>query len=274
MSMVSAADHAFWEENGYVVVPTGVPQENLDAVVDTVWEFLAMDRHDPETWYAQPEWHRSTGMVQLYQHQALWNNRQDPRIHQAFSEIFGDEKLWVSLDRANMNPPARADWDYQGFIHWDFDPNTWPIGLRVQGVLCLTDTEEAQGGFQCVPGSHRQVPEIVARQKPGTELRRPDISGLTVKSIAGKAGDLIIWHTGLLHGNGRNRTDRPRLAQYISMFPAREDDEAARQSRIAAWQNRTPHGNFPPDPRKWEETRCATATLTDLGKKLLGLERW
>jgi hypothetical protein len=58
------------------------------------------------------------------------------------------------------------------------------------------------------------------------------------------------------------------------MFPAREDDEAARQSRIAAWQNRTPHGNFPPDPRKWEETRCATATLTDLGKKLLGLERW
>lgn len=274
MSMLSAADHAFWEENGYVVVPTGVPQENLDAVVDVVWEFLEMDRNDPETWYTLPDWHRSTGMVQLYQHQALWNNRQDPRIHQAFSEIFGDEKLWVSLDRANMNPPARADWDYQGFIHWDFDPETWPIGLRVQGVLCLTDTEEAQGGFQCVPGSHKQVPEILARQKPGAELRRPDISGLTVKSIAGKAGDLIIWHTGLLHGNGRNRTDRPRLAQYITMYPAREEDEAQRQSRVAAWQNRTPHGNFPSEPRKWEETHGKTAELTDLGKKLLGLERW
>ncbi|MEZ4619387.1 MAG: phytanoyl-CoA dioxygenase family protein [Caldilineaceae bacterium] len=274
MSMLSAADHAFWEENGYVVVPTGVPQAQLDAVVDVVWEFLEMDRNEPETWYTLPDWHRSTGMVQLYQHQALWDNRQDPRIHQAFREIFGNEQLWVSLDRANMNPPARADWDYQGFIHWDFDPTTWPIGLRVQGVLCLTDTDEAQGGFQCVPGSHRQVTEIMARQKPDAELRRPDITGLTVKSIAGKAGDLIIWHTGLLHGNGRNRTDRPRLAQYITMFPAKAGDEAARQSRIAAWQNRTPHGSFPGDPRKWEETHCETAALTPLGKKLLGLEQW
>lgn len=274
MSMLRAADHAFWEENGYVVIPTGVPQAQLDAVVDTVWEFLEMDRNDPESWYSAPPWLSKAGMVQFYQHQALWNNRQDPRIHQAFGEIFGDEKLWVTLDRANMNPPARADWDYQGFIHWDFDPLTWPIGLRVQGVLCLTDTEEAQGGFQCVPGSHKMVPEIIERQQPGANLRHPDIEGLTVKAIEGKAGDLIIWHTGLLHGNGRNRTDRPRLAQYISMFPAREDDEEARQSRIAAWKNRTPHGNFPSEPRKWEETRNETAELTDLGKKLLGLERW
>ncbi|MCB9150012.1 MAG: phytanoyl-CoA dioxygenase family protein [Caldilineaceae bacterium] len=274
MTILSAADHAFWEENGYVVVPNAVPQENLDAVINVMWEFLGMDPADPATWYSQPGWHSRTGMVELYQHQALWDNRQYPRIHEAFSELFGTEKLWVSLDRVNMNPPAREDWDYQGFIHWDFDPESWPIGLRVQGVLCLTDTEAAQGGFQCVPGSHHQVPEIISRQQPDANLRRPDISGLTVKEIAGQAGDLIIWHTGLLHGNGRNRTDRPRQAQYITMNLAKEEDEELRQHRVDSWRNHTTPGRFPGDPRKLEEQAGTTAELTQLGQKLLGLERW
>jgi ectoine hydroxylase-related dioxygenase (phytanoyl-CoA dioxygenase family) len=272
---LSAQDHAFWEENGYVVVPNVVPKANLDAVVDVVWDFLQMDRNDPATWYSQPPWHSRAGMAHVYHHQALWNNRQAPRIHQAFSELFGTEKLWVSLDRANMNPPVRPDWDYQGFIHWDFDPLTWPIGVRVQGVLCLTDTEEAQGGFQCVPGSHKIVPEIVARQQPDANLRSPDITGLTVKHLGGKAGDLIIWHTGLLHGNGRNETDRPRLAQYISMFPAKEEDEELRQQRVDSWRNRTAPGRFPVDTaRHWEETHYQTAKLTELGEKLIGLTPW
>lgn len=274
MSILSAQDHAFWEENGYVVIPNVVPQANLDAVIDVVWDFLEMDRNDPETWYGQPEWHSRAGMAHLYHPQALWNNRQHPRVHQAFSEIFGTEKLWVTLDRANMNPPARPDWDYQGFIHWDFDPKTWPIGTRVQGVLCLADTHEDQGGFQCVPGSHKIVPDILAWQKPDADLRRPDIGDLQIKHLGGKAGDLIIWHTGLLHGNGRNKTDKPRLAQYISMFPAEGQSEEHRQSRVASWQNRTAPGTFPVDKRHWEETRQPTAELTDLGKKLLGVELW
>ena len=42
-------------------------------------------------------------MVEIYQHQALWDNRQYPRVHQAFSEIWETEKLWVSFDRASVS---------------------------------------------------------------------------------------------------------------------------------------------------------------------------
>lgn len=277
MTILSAEARAFWEENGYIVVSNAVPQENLDAVIDAMWEFLGMDRNNPQDWYSRPDWHRRTGMVELYHHQSLWDNRQHPRIHQAFSEIYGDEKLWVSLDRVNMNPPARPDDDYQGFIHWDFDPTTWPIPLRVQGVLCLSDTTEEQGGFQCVPGSHKRVDEIVKRQAPDASLRAPDIGDTAVKPIAAQAGDLIIWHTALLHGNGRNRSDRPRLAQYITMRPAEAENEALRQRRIELWQNCLPPDNrnaFPGDPRKLEENSGQPAKLTSLGKKLVGLEWW
>ena len=48
--VLSAEDRTFWEENGYVVIHNAVPQANLEAVVNDIWEFLGVDRHDPEAW--------------------------------------------------------------------------------------------------------------------------------------------------------------------------------------------------------------------------------
>ena len=177
MAVLSKDDLAFWDENGYVVIPNAVPQENLDAMVDVIWEFLDMDRDNPEDWYKYQPYTRenktsmiaASGMVEIYQHQALWNNRQNPRIHQAFAEIWGREDLWVSLDRANMKPPAREDkpaWNNKGMIHWDLDTTQDPIPFGVQGVLYLTDTAENQGGFQCVPGFHNLFPEWLKHNPP------------------------------------------------------------------------------------------------------------
>ncbi len=235
-SVLSQDDLASWEANGYVVIPNAVPPENLQAAVDAIWAFLNLRPDNPEDWYryqpSTPDHHGApisqSGMVELYQHQALWDNRQYPKIHQAFSEIWGTHQLWVSLDRANMKPPSRPDqpaWDHRGMIHWDIDTSTLPIPFGIQGVLYLTDTAEHQGGFQCVPGFHKQFYRWVKTQAADRDTRRPDLNGLEVKSIAGSAGDLIIWHQLLAHGNGHNRSEEPRLAQYIAMSPAQEDDE-------------------------------------------------
>ncbi|MDA0746287.1 MAG: phytanoyl-CoA dioxygenase family protein [bacterium] len=277
MGVLSEGDRAFWEENGYVVVHNAVPQENLDAVVDLVWNFLGMDRDDPDDWYREP--HRTGGMVEVYQHQALWNNRQHPRVHEVFSEIWGTEKLWVSMDRANMKPPARPDkpdWDHKGMVHWDMDTSVPLAGLKVQGVLYLTDTAENQGGFQCVPGFHRTFEEWVKTQPEDRDPRRPNLEGLEVKAIPGKAGDLLIWHSLLPHGNGQNTSDLPRLAQYITMSPAQEDNKEGREQRIRMWREKlSPSGKaFPGDPRGIEQREYRTAELTELGEKLVGLRSW
>ena len=284
MPVLSEEDLAFWEENGYVIVHDAVPQVNLDAMVDAIWAFLEIDRDNPEDWYSHPPRTQTRpslisegGMVEIYQHQALWDNRQYPKVYRAFSEILGSEKLWVSLDRANMKPPARPDkpeWNHQGMIHWDLDTSQEPIPFGVQGVLYLTDTAENQGGFQCVPGFHRTFHEWVKSQPADRNPRSPDLAGLEVKSIPGRAGDLLIWHRLLAHGNGHNRSDRPRLAQYITMHPTREEDEGERRDRIQFWRERRPAPRWPGDPRQWEHRNGKTAVLTDLGKRLLGLELW
>lgn len=274
MKVLSEKDIRFFEENGYVIVPEAAPHANLDAAVDAVWEFLGMDRNNPDDWYREP--HTKGGMVEIYQHQALWNNRQYPRIHAAFADLFGDEKLWVSFDRAAMKPPSRPDrpdWEHKGFLHWDVDVTKLPIPFGVQGVLYLTDTQENQGGFQCVPGIHRRLEQWIPSQ-PNFNPRKPDLTGLEIRKVAGKAGDLLIWHRGLLHGNGHNTSNSPRLAQYILMFPAKENDEAAREQRIELWRERRHPPGFPGDPRQWEQKQGKTAELSPLGRKLLGLDRW
>lgn len=276
--LLSPADHAFFAENGYLVVANAVPSDHLAAVVDLIWDFLEMDRSDCSDWYRPP--HRVGGMVEVYQHQALWNNRQHPRVYQAFREILGTERLWVSLDRACMKPPRHPDhpeWDHAGFIHWDVDTRKLSsIPFGVQGVLCLADTAAGQGGFQCVPGMHRNLAEWIKAQPRNRNPRVPDLAGREVVAIPARAGDLIIWDRLLPHGNGRNLSDRPRLAQYLTMFPAAELDERQRQRRIRQWQKRLPPTGaaFPGDPRRKEQREYRTAELTELGKRLLGLEQW
>lgn len=301
MPVLSDRDWAFWEENGYVVIPNAVPRENLDALVEQIWTFLEMEENDRESWYKYKPYTREdicspisqAGMVEMYQHQTLWNNRQFPRLHQAFSEMLGTEKLWVSLDRANMKPPDRPDrpeWGHKGMIHWDIDTGELPLlagdeiaatwlpnpdtHIGLQGVLYLTDTDEDQGGFQCIPGFHRTFYDWVATQPADRNPRFPDMHGLDIKVVDGKAGDFVIWHRLLAHGNGHNRSTRPRLAQYITMSPAPEKDEEQRAARIRSWQECRPMDNWPGDPRNWEPRHQTPAALTPLGRKLLGVDPW
>ena len=146
-----------WDENGYVIIPDAVPAAHLEATISAIAAFLDLDPRDPETWYADPP--RRLGFVEMYHHQAMWDNRQHERVYEAFKTLWNEEKLWVSIDRANMTPPEREDWPHgfkESLIHWDMDTSVHSETFKVQGVLYLTDTDVNQGGFQCVPGFHRR----------------------------------------------------------------------------------------------------------------------
>ena len=220
MSVLNDEQRQFWQENGYVVVPEVVPGPLLQAVIATIEDFLGKDLDNPDDWYKEPMY--LAGIIRMTHQQALWDTRQYPRLHQAFSEILGTDKLRVSVDYTCMNPPAGPEWDYEGVIHWDIDSTVRPVPGGVQGVLCLDDTVAAQGGFQCVPGFHKRLEEWAETQPADRPLMHPDTAGMDLVHVPAQAGDLIIWHSALPHGNSRNRTDRPRLCQYITMSLAPE----------------------------------------------------
>jgi hypothetical protein len=273
MPVLSQSDRNLWEENGYVVVHNAVPSANIEAAKHAIYEFSEMDPDDPESWYPDPP--RDSIMVEIYQHQALWDNRQHPRVHQAFSEILGVKELWVSLDRTSINPPERHDFQLYGGLHFDIALKL-PITLGVQGILYLTDTPADHGALQCVPGFHKRVEEWVESLPPGADPNEQDLAAFGPTPVPGCAGDLIIWHSALPHWASPNRGTHPRVAQYITMSPAREDDQEDRQGRIDSWRNLLTGTS--PTPRGWgkgkEHKSGHPGELTSLGRRLLGLDLW
>jgi len=281
LRVLSEDDWQFWIHNGYVIIKNAVPKENVDRLAAFLWEFEEKDPNDKETWYAPPLRKiqmlelTNSGMVEVYNHQYLWDNRQFPRIYDAFVDIWGTEKLWVTIDRANLNFPMRPGFEFKGFIHWDYDPDTKPV--NVQGVLALCDqTDENMGGFQGVPELYRTYDTWKHSQPEDRDHFKPDVSGFEIVKAKMEAGDLLIFNSLQPHGIRPNTSgNKVRIAQYISMMPAQDENEELRNWRINSWTNRDAMEGFafPGDPLK-REKKNPIAKLSPLGEKLLGLRKW
>jgi len=283
LRVLSEADWLHWVTRGYVIVRQAVPKENVERLVETLWAFDEKDPADPATWYApQRRDHimkelNGTGMLEIYNHQNLWDNRQQRRVYDAFVDIWDREDLWVTIDRANLNPPKKVKGNPNGFIHWDADTSLVPPPIGVQGVLSLKKQDGDVGGFQCIPELFAGFDDWVKTQPEDRDPMHPDTAGLSITNIEMEAGDLLIFNSLLAHGVRPNHSDdRVRMAQYISMHPAEEANLAERTERIRLWREQDhPHRDaFPGDPRDWEKHNAEVATLTPLGEKLLGLKSW
>jgi ectoine hydroxylase-related dioxygenase (phytanoyl-CoA dioxygenase family) len=216
---LTAEELAFWDERGYVVVHDAVDAGDRDAAAAAIYEFLEADAADPETWYGNK--YGKSIWVPLLRHAAFLANRKSPRLVKAFAQLWGREDLWSTVDQGGFNPPEREDWRFPGpHVHWDMTLAA-PHCFGMQGILYLTDTPAEQGAFSCIPGFHRTL-EGWLRELPAGEDPRQAVTrhpGFT--PIAGKAGDLVIWHQALPHGSCPNRGTRPRVAQYITLRPTR-----------------------------------------------------
>jgi len=273
---------ADWQTYGYTIVPQVIPQDQVEALKSFLWEFQEMDAGDPSTWYRPQllkyglEDLNGSGMVEAYHHQTLWDNRQSERIYDTFVDIWDREDLWVTIDRANLNPPNRDKSKFDGFLHWDIDTTRQPLVHNVQAIVTLVDTTPEMGGFQCVPDLFRDFDQWKTTQPGDRDGFHPDRGDYALIHPQLKAGDMLIWNSLMAHGIKVNNSDVARMAQYISMFPSQEDNDDLRDTRLRLFREKiAPAGKaFTGDPRRWERDRYPSAELNELGQKLLGSRPW
>lgn len=279
LRVLSPADRQQWITHGYVIVRQAVAPEVVAALTKGLYSFLDMRPEDSSTW-ASPHTGNDrlpghSGLVEMYNHQAQWDVRQTPRVHGAFADIWDRADLWVTIDFANVNPPNRGPRAFDGFIHWDVDTSAEPLQVSCQAVLSLTRGDEEIGGFQCVPEIFTDWEKWVSGQPADRDPFTPDITGYRITTPSVAPGDLIIFNSLLPHGVHPNVSEaRVRMAQYLTMAPAWEDDAGLREARVRFWRDRVPPHPPQGGVRKDEAALYGPATLTPLGERLLGLRAW
>jgi ectoine hydroxylase-related dioxygenase (phytanoyl-CoA dioxygenase family) len=261
-------------ERGYIVVGDVAPEPLLAAAREAIAAFLGVDfdPQRPHAWYpAQP---LECGVVPLHHSQAQWDLRQLPQIHAVFAAILQVCELWVSMDRAVCRLPASDDHPEhvdRSVIHWDLDPRTAPVPT-IQGMLFLTDTPADQGPFECVPGLFADVDRWLG-DHPHHALGAPiDLEGHETVPVPVRAGDLVVWDARLPHRGAPNRGHAPRLSLPITMW--RVGSEEDRSERIRCWRQRRAQGSWRDWPGIVDPEPGEPAALTQLGRRLVGLEDW
>jgi hypothetical protein len=213
--VLDADDLAHWDSEGYVILRRAITAEQAKAAEALLWRTVQATPDDAQSWYAPSP---NGIMIQVFQDPALDAARHAARVHKAFAQLWGTADLWSIVDRMSFNPPERTGHSFRGpRLHWDTSIAP-PIPFETQGILYLTDTSADQGAFQLVPRFHRRMERWLA-EIGDADPRQVDLSG-EAKSIAAGAGDLIIWRNDLPHGASPNRSDKPRMAQYVNMYPA------------------------------------------------------
>jgi hypothetical protein len=269
MLRVPAIDVHELQRNGVVVVPEAVPRALSDRLVDVICGEFGIDLDDPATWYG-----RGDIPLPLWGHQAQWDIRQHPGLHDVFSMVYATRRLWVSLDHVAFKPPVRDAGEDEAAqalpIHWDVDPRS---GRHLyQAILHLSDSPAERGAFRCVPALWHDREGWFDRH-PGAGTDDIDLEGNKVIAVPCRAGDLLIFDSRMPHGNGTNTDRAPRITQAVTMQPPNFWGEAA-ADRIVLWETGRANPSYVDWPGFDQVQPWPPATLTLLGRRLLGLEDW
>jgi ectoine hydroxylase-related dioxygenase (phytanoyl-CoA dioxygenase family) len=206
------------DQYGYVVLPSVLSEEQLEAIRGRLAERLAIEGDQ-----AGLEVHQEAGTNRLAD---LVNKGPmfrpcftDPRVMACMAQVLVEFKL-SSLNFREALPG-------QGLqaLHADYGGPAPAEGFQVcNSVWLLDDFTADNGATRVVPGTHRAdtVPRLAM---PDPTATHPD----EVLLIA-PAGTVVVFNSHLWHGGTVNRTDRPRRALH-SYFARRERGQQTDQRK-------------------------------------------
>ncbi|GAA5994438.1 phytanoyl-CoA dioxygenase family protein [Rhodotorula paludigena] len=239
------------EEHGFAIVRGVVTPERASEYVAAAHTWAGQfgwSAEDRSTWNTAHLPAGAAGVVSNYgtaHEKWVWEARMEPKIAEAFAEVWGTDELIVSFDVVNFSVPvgphARTDivptppWPHcdqqprpSNRPHFEFE--------LAQGLLALSPSGPTDGGLVVLKGSHKLVKRYLDDHdgyKPGQDwgesnyytFTEADIEwfhkqpGCTEIKVETEAGDLVLWDSRTIHWNRVPTGDIVRNAVYVCMCP-------------------------------------------------------
>lgn len=166
------------------------------------------------------------------QHEAfVWRARQEPGVLDAFSLLWGTDKLIASFDGINFTLPTSARAPWKAWPHIDQSP--YRTGLQcAQGIINFSPNGPKDGGLVVLKGSHKLTESYFeCHEKDQKTWGSTDWFGFTPEQVewfkergceeikvCADPGDLIVWDSRTMHHNVVPEGDQTRalVCEYLA----------------------------------------------------------
>ena len=222
--MISEQDVAFYNENGYLVVPNALSEEevrNLRRVTDKIVEASRNvsahnEIYDLEDSHSSAEPRVRRIKTPHLHHEAYKRMVAQPNILAVLQRLWGPS---IRFDVSKLNLKAAG---YGAPVEWHQDWAFYPHtndDLAAVGIM-IDDVDETNGPLMVIPGSHKGP--ILDHHADGyfcgaIDPNRGETDFGTAVKLAGQAGSITIHHARTIHGSAANTSGKPRrllLHQY------------------------------------------------------------
>ncbi len=221
---ITAEQRESWDRDGYVILRGFVDGATCRAMESRAVELCRLAdagksiRHsliDPERtpWSAavEPE-DRVSKIFILHDWDPVFGAfAHDPRLTAFVSALLGPDIDCFLSQFIFKNPEAIGQPWHQDALYFPFDPPE-QVGVWV----AVTDATPTNGPLSVLPGSHQQqVHEHVADRRPDANLGYTEIVDMDFSSaeqVLMRAGDVLVFHSNLMHRSTDNVSDGRRAA--------------------------------------------------------------
>jgi len=225
--MLSAAQKAFYAENGYLLVEdvvTGAQLKKLQNITDGLIDESrkvseSNERFDLDKGHSAAAPRLTRIKLPHKQDPYFWEILTQSKVTKVLTDLLGDDTTLITT-KLNTKAPGggqAVEWHQD----WAFYPHT-NDDLLAFGLM-LEDVTLDNGPLMVVPGTHRGP--LLSHQSNGVfcgaiDPDDPLFEKDKAVTLTGKAGSMTVHHVRTLHGSAPNMSDRNRLILFYEMARA------------------------------------------------------
>lgn len=240
------------QKYGYCVIENVFDKELCEQTIDAMWRWLesldtGIKREEEKTWN-NTNWpaHIKQGLIQhtLAHENFMWKIREDDRVVEVFSQIYGTNKLLTSFDGATIIRPLKTSYTQESKESWLHTDSNIITDVKVedvymspyysvQGIANLADSGDRDASLFVGESSHLMHHDLFKHNKRSPKnhwyvLKQDDINYLVSQNIKfvkvnAPKGSLILFDSRCFHsGFAGDDLDNSafRYVVYVSQTPA------------------------------------------------------
>lgn len=221
--VLSTEQRAFWDANGFLVLPGHFSREQIDAVtghIDQLWQESRGKRRETvvDIFIGTPREKRTRLSDAPLEARLTPHKLNDLYLESdVIRQIVLEERLASVLEEVLEGPPLvcnslNLEFGSQQRDHTDSLYMTAPVGLYLAASwIALEDGSPDSGPLRYYAGSHKIPPFLFSTGAIGAVdgempryyeymLRELERRGIKAETFVPKLGDVFIWHSQLYHG--------------------------------------------------------------------------